>query len=158
MSKAGRPSVYDTKIEPNLKYISILRESGVSHETIASVIGIGRSTYFKHLKNIDEFVDSIKNGDEELVKTGKMSLLKLMTGYTKRRVVKKFKYINGEKVLDSEDETIEEVGPEPSSVYFGLVNKSGGEFKHRQEVTINDDNDDVVPSFMEVLKDATNKQ
>ena len=54
-----------------------------------------------------------------------------MTGYTKRRVVKKFKYINGEKVLDSEDETIEEVGPEPSSVYFGLVNKSGGEFKHR---------------------------
>lgn len=149
----ARPSVYDEQIAPYLKQIATLRENGFSHEDIAKALKVNERTYYRHKAQIEEFCQSIKNGDEELVKQGKISLLKLMTGYEKKKVVKQYRYENGKKVLVGETETIEQVGPEPSSVYFGLVNKSNGEFKHKQEVVIDDSNDEIAPSFYEALRE-----
>lgn len=159
----GRPSVYDKRIQPNLKSIAILKENGMSHDDIAKVMGIGRSTYYKHLSMIDEFVDATKNGDEELLKNGKLSLAKMIMGYTKRKVVKKYEYIAGVKTLTDETETLEDVGPEPSSVYFALVNKSNGEFRHKQEVETKFNEDDMrevktfTDTFASMMKERKNE-
>jgi len=149
----GRPSVYNTKIEPHLKEIAILREHGVSDRDIANMLKIAYSTYRLHRDAIDEFSAHIKMGDESLVRQGKLSLLKMMTGYTKTKITKKYKYEDGIKVLVEENEIIEEVGPEPSSVFFGLVNKSNGEFQHRQEVKHTYDEEELkqVESFTDAF-------
>ena len=77
-NKGGRPSLYETKIKPHLKTIAILREQGVSHDDIVKLMGISKTTYYKYMILIDEFVNAIKNGDKELVNNAKMSLGKLV--------------------------------------------------------------------------------
>jgi len=154
-NKGGRPSLYETKIKPHLKTIAILREQGVSHDDIVKLMGISKTTYYKYMILIDEFVNAIKNGDKELVNNAKMSLGKLVSGYDRTITTYKYKYIDGVEVLCNKDVRVEQVGPEPSSVYFALVNKSNGEFKHRDNNSDSEEYDTVEPTVIEKLNNES---
>lgn len=170
-NKGGRPSVYDTRIKPFLREITALREKGISHKDIAKMLNIAESTYFLHKSKIEEFSERIKIGDEELVNSGKASLKKLVDGFERKITTKKYKYyyptldvskderiyfdedlaLEGIKYLNEETVRIEEIAPEPSSVYFALVNKTNGEFRHRQDVVVEQTEIPVQKSFRDLL-------
>lgn len=146
---------YETHIQPKLKEIAVLREAGISHDSIAEMLKVGRSFYYKHKALVDEFVDATKNGDAELVKSGRVALRKLVDGYTRKKITNKYIYIDGVKTLVETNEIIEEIGPEPSSVYFALVNKTNGEFRHRDKDDSFEGHDDVEPTMIERLENES---
>ena len=56
----GRPSAYDTRIKPFLHQIHKLREAGFNHDEIWPMLNIASSTYYKHMKEIEQFTELIK--------------------------------------------------------------------------------------------------
>ena len=63
---AGRKSVYDTNIKPNLDKIKEWRKVGATVENMCECLGISKATFFKYLKEQKEFSDAYKKGTFEL--------------------------------------------------------------------------------------------
>ena len=62
---AGRKSVYETNIQPNLDRIREWRKVGATVENICSALGVSKSTFFKYLGEREEFSDAYKKGTFE---------------------------------------------------------------------------------------------
>lgn len=65
--KRGRKSVYDTHIAPRLKDIENWRKVGATVENMCEALDISTATFFKYLKEKEEFADAYKKGTFELV-------------------------------------------------------------------------------------------
>lgn len=63
---AGRKSVYDTNIKPHLEQIKEWRKVGATVENICDALNISSSTFFKYLKEKEEFSQAYKKGTFEL--------------------------------------------------------------------------------------------
>lgn len=153
-NKGGRPSVYSTRIEPNLKYIAMLREQGVNHDDIAKMINVAPSTYYKHKAEIEKFSELLKDSDAEIVEKVENKLYDLALG--RGQVVKrKYRYLDdGTEILF--EKTVEDIAPDKVAQFFVLTNLANERWKHKQDVIINDTNDNVE-SFAEVLKEKLNE-
>jgi AcrR family transcriptional regulator len=62
---AGRKSVYETHIQPNLARITEWRKVGATVENICEAIGVSTTSFFKYLKEKAEFADAYKKGTFE---------------------------------------------------------------------------------------------
>lgn len=152
VNKGGRPSVYETKIQPFLHQIHILRSSGLDHEQIWPMLNIARSTYYKHKKEIEGFSDLLKKGDEDLVEKLEKSLYQRAIGGMKKVVTTTTETQRGKSTTIREEET------EPSDValFFALTNLAPDKWKHKQDLTVAQ-YDDEVDSFADALKDKHDK-
>lgn len=62
---AGRKSVYDTNIKPHLEQIKEWRKVGATVDNICEALNISKSTFFKYLKEKEEFSNAYKKGTFE---------------------------------------------------------------------------------------------
>lgn len=62
---AGRKSVYDTNIKPNLDKIKEWRKVGATVENMCDCLDVSKATFFKYLKEKKEFADAYKKGTFE---------------------------------------------------------------------------------------------
>lgn len=62
---AGRKSVYDTNIKPNLDKIKEWRKVGATVDNICDCLDVSKATFFKYLKEKKEFADAYKKGTFE---------------------------------------------------------------------------------------------
>lgn len=62
---AGRKSVYDTNIKPNLDKIKEWRKVGATVENICDCLKVSQATFFKYLKEKKEFAEAYKKGTFE---------------------------------------------------------------------------------------------
>ena len=152
VNKGGRPSVYETKIKPYLHQIHALREQGFNHDDIFPMLNIASSTYYKHKKEIEEFSELLKKGDESLIEQLEKSLYQRAIGGMKKVVTTTTETQRGTSTTIREEET------EPSDValFFALTNLAPDKWKHKQDLTVAQ-YDDEVDSFADALKDKHDK-
>lgn len=65
--KRGRPSVYETHIEPRLQDIEQWRKVGATVEKMCAALGVSETTFYKYLEEKTDFADAYKKGSFELV-------------------------------------------------------------------------------------------
>ena len=63
---AGRKTVYDTNIKPYLDKVKEWRKVGATVESMSDALGVAPSTFYKYLKEKDEFSEAYKKGTFEL--------------------------------------------------------------------------------------------
>jgi hypothetical protein len=146
----GRPSVYETKIKPKLHIINILRASGTEYTEIAQLLGVSIRTIHQHKADIEEFSHSIKNGNDKLILSLEKNLYSLAQGT--------YKQVRTKTVYDSQGgvrtkEVTEEYGkPELGALIFALTNIASDTWKNKREETISFDEEDITPTFADVVK------
>lgn len=151
-SNAGRPSVYEKRIKPHLEKINTLRENGFNHEDIAQMLGIARSTYFKHKAEIEEFSDSLKNSDGKLISQLEDSLYKRALGKAVKKTRTVETYGNGKKkIIEREEDVI----ASDVAIFFALTNLAPDKWKHKQDIQLS--TEDELPTFADVMKEAYKK-
>ena len=147
----GRPNVYDTKLKPYLQQIRVLRQAGTEYKVIAKMLNIAESSLYKHKAEIEEFTETIKNGEDELIVSLEKSLYNLALG-TYKQVKTKTVY-DADKTTVRSYEVSEEYGkPELGSIIFALTNRAPDTWKNKREENISFDNEDVIPAFADVIK------
>lgn len=148
--KMGRPSVYDTRIKPNLQMIAELRMQGKTHDDIIQLLGISKTAYFKHKREIEDFTHLLKNSDAELIAKLENSLYDLALGKAKETTI-----TTNDK--GHEETRVKQLAPNNVALFFALTNLKGEKWKHKQEVVVDDANDDLQ-SFEEVLKNRNDNE
>lgn len=78
----GRKSNYQSMVANNLDKVRKWKEMGATDEQIMSQLGIGKTSYYKYMKEHPEFANSIKTGVDGFVITLKGELAKLATKHT----------------------------------------------------------------------------
>lgn len=154
VNKGGRPSVYDKRIEPNLRAIIQLRELGFSHEEIYTLLGISKTAYYKHKREIDEFTHSFREADAKLINELEDSLYDLATGKAKKIVEIERLLPNGTREIT--ERRVEMLPPNANSLQFALTNLKGEKWKHKQEHIANFNEEDMkqVSSFTDTFIQA----
>lgn len=154
--KIGRPSVYDTRIKPNLKLIHTLRANGYTHMQIIKLLDISETSYYKHKAEIDEFTESFKKADATLINQLENSLYDLALGRAQKvvEVNKETIDMNG-NIRDIKEKRVETLAPHATSIFFALNNLDGSNWKHRNEHTHNFDEENMkeVKSFTDIFTD-----
>ena len=86
---AGRQSLYDTKIGPNLDTIEMMAKRGITQKKMREILGVSRSTWEKYKTEKKEFADKLMACNEapkldrsEEVKALEESMQKLAHGFT----------------------------------------------------------------------------
>lgn len=124
---AGRQSLYDTKIRPNLDTIGMMARTGITQKKMREILGVSRSTWEKYKTEEKEFADKLlacndtpKLDRTEDVKALEESMKKLAHGFyqTQRR------YIN---TKEGPEEVEEEIYYPPNfqALRFLLLNWGG---------------------------------
>lgn len=147
----GRPNKYDNQLKPYIEYIGILRREGMLYKDIAQMLNIAESTLYKHKAEIEEFSEIIKSSDDYIVEKTEATLYKAAWGEvktTKEKVV-----YDSEGNIKSKEVTTDVLAPNVASMIFILTNKAPDKWSNTQTVTL-DTNDNIAPSFSEVLKEA----
>lgn len=150
MKTKGRPSAYETRIKPFLNSIAILRREGKTHDEIAKMLNIAQSTYFKHKAEIETFTESLNKSDDGLVEKMEATLYDLANGRVKVTKIE-YKYVDGEEIPVKK--TVDQLPPNPASLFFGLSNLRPNKWKHRQELENRVSEEDIVKvqSFTETF-------
>ena len=85
---AGRKSLYDTKIRPNLDTIEAMARTGITQKKMREILGVSRSTWEKYKSEEKEFSDKLlackdapKLDRTEEVKELEESMKKLAHGF-----------------------------------------------------------------------------
>lgn len=119
--KVGRPSAYETKIEPQLDVVRLMAQNGISQAKMREMLDVSRRTWERCKRDYPEFLDAIntprlvrvKNHDQDVAELEE-AMNRLARGFTvkvkKYHKVKHVEYENGKRV--SEDEEMIEVEEE----------------------------------------------
>lgn len=62
---AGRKNVYDTNIKPYIDKVKEWRKVGATVENMCDILNVSKATFFKYLKEKEEFADAYKKGTIE---------------------------------------------------------------------------------------------
>ena len=146
---ADRPTVYDTKIAPNLDIIRMMAQMGITQVRMREILGISRNTWERCRVKEPAFVGALtppndpplQNNRVEDVKKLEESMQMLAHGFTRTQI----RFLN---TRDGIEEVVEEVYYPPNfqALRFLLMNWGGymsepaaqaqreKEFAHKQEM------------------------
>lgn len=124
---AGRQSLYDTKIRPNLDTIAMMAQTGITQKKMREILGVSRSTWEKYKTEQKEFADKLlacreapKLDRTEEVKALEESMQKLAHGFTQIQQ----RYINTREGPELVEEEIY-YPPNFQAIRFLLLNWGG---------------------------------
>ena len=80
-SKGGRPSKYESDVQPRLKEVRKWAKAGATNREIAAGLGITESTFYDYQDRFSEFSEAVKGGRMTGVPEVKAALFKLATGF-----------------------------------------------------------------------------
>lgn len=97
--KRGRKSAYETKIMPRFDEIREWLINGASNENIAYNLGINMVTFYKYVKEKNEFNELLKNGRIAVVAQLRSALIKKAMGfeYQESKIIERTDPETGEK-------------------------------------------------------------
>ena len=123
--KEGRPTKYKGK--ETIDHAVKLCAGGAIDEEIAKSLGVAVSTLNEWKDQYPEFSESVREAKEKFdTKNVEVSLLKRATGY--RRMIER---------LDKDGcpvACMEELPPDPSSIFFWLKNRDSARWRDKQEL------------------------
>lgn len=98
--KRGRKGAYETKIKPRFDEIRDWLINGASDDNIIHNLGIHKDTFYKYIKEKNEFSDLIKNGRIAIVAQLRSALIKKAMGfeYSETKIIEREDPDTGEKV------------------------------------------------------------
>lgn len=77
----ARPSLYETRIKPNLEEISELLAQGIPKAQIAHKFGISEGTFYKYQREIEDFAKTAATARRRLVKELEAKAFDAAMGY-----------------------------------------------------------------------------
>jgi len=124
---AGRKSLYDTKIRPNLDTIEAMARTGITQKKMREILGVSRSTWEKYKSEEKEFSDKLlackdapKLDRTEEVKELEESMKKLAHGFFQLQQ----RYINTKEGPELVEEMVY-YPPNFQAIRFLLLNWGG---------------------------------
>ena len=79
--KGGRPSKYQTDVEPRLEEVRQWAKAGATNKEIAAALGISEPTFYEYQEQFPEFPKSIREGRMAGAAEVKTALLRLAVGF-----------------------------------------------------------------------------
>jgi hypothetical protein len=128
--KGGRPSKYETHVEPRLIEIEGWARDGLIDEQIAKNLGVAYSTFKEYKKKFPDLMDALKKGKEVVDREVENALLKRALGYTYTEVKQEVDETGKVKVT----KTVKEVVPDVTAQIFWLKNRKPTEWRDKQEI------------------------
>ncbi|MBQ5825265.1 MAG: hypothetical protein IIW48_10730 [Clostridia bacterium] len=97
--KRGRKNAYETKIKPRFDEIREWLINGANNENIAYNLGINMVTFYKYVKEKNEFNELLKNGRIAVVAQLRSALIKKAMGfeYQESKIIERTDPETGEK-------------------------------------------------------------
>lgn len=123
----GRPSKYETHVEPKLLLIEAWARDGLTLDQIADNLGIAKSTLCDYQNQYSDLADALKNGREVIDVMVENALLKAALGYdyTEEELNK----VTGEPIA------LRKVAhPNTTALIFWLKNRKPGAWRDKQDI------------------------
>jgi transcriptional regulator with XRE-family HTH domain len=123
----GRPSKYETYVQPKLLLIEAWARDGLTVEQIAANLGIAASTIYEYQKDYQELAEALKNGREVIDVMVENALLKAALGYNYTE--EELNKITGEPI-----ELRKVAHPNTTALIFWLKNRKPAQWRDKQEI------------------------
>jgi hypothetical protein len=124
---AGRPSKYESHVQPKLLLIEAWSRDGLTHEQIANNLDVGVSTFSEYKNLYPELTEALKNGREVIDVMVENALLKAALGYEYRD--EELNKATGEPI-----EIRKTAHPNTTALIFWLKNRKPKEWRDKQEI------------------------
>ena len=98
MGKIGRPTKYETHVEPYMDEIHDMART-MSEKQMAYTLGISYSTWKRYKKEFPALLDTLKKGRYALVQELRSALIKRAVGYEYTEVTEKYEN-NGNTLVE----------------------------------------------------------
>lgn len=147
--KGGRPSKYETHVEPRLMEIEGWARDGLIDEQIAKNLGVAYSTFKEYKKKFSDLTAALKKGKEVVDREVENALLKRALGYryeevTKERIIKKD--VKGDPMTDlhgfpvyemvTTKKVRKEVQPDTTAQIFWLKNRKPEQWRDKRDIDV----------------------
>lgn len=154
-NKSGRPSYYESIIEPNLELIGKWKERGYTNEEIAQKLGIGRTTLYENAQRHPELANVLKKSREILIINLEDTLYRMALGFVTKSKTTTVKNKDGEII--SETTVTEQLEPSITALIFALKNLDYNRWRDKWEIEASIGKT-PVKSFAEYVKEEAEKQ
>jgi hypothetical protein len=132
---AGRPSKYETHVQPKLLLIEAWARNGLTEEDICKNLDVSIAAFSNYKLEYMELKESLKRNKEEADVIVENSLYKRALGYAYEEVTREQKLdpVTGENILVVTKVVTKEVVPDTTAQIFWLKNRKPKEWRDRQE-------------------------
>lgn len=123
MSKAGRKSVYESKVKSRFDYIKKQLEGGASEKQVAESLGIAYSTFNRFKVEKKEFQELLKSVDRsELIHDLRSALIRKALGFNYEEKKQYIKKDDGGKEYTYTEITTKYAQPDVAAINLALKN------------------------------------
>lgn len=150
--KIGRPTKYTPE---TVRIIVEARRNGETYEVAAARAGVGQTNLFEWKQKYADFAEQLLKAEKEheanyatdIIAKAKVSLAKLITGYTVEEHKTEYKRdAHGNPQIDRQTTISKPVAPSTTAIIFALTNLQPDIWKNRQTTDINGKVDGEVKS------------
>lgn len=129
----GRPSKYNTHVEPRLTEVADWVRNGASDREVAARLGIAESTLNEYKKQFSEFSECLKNTRAYVDGQVENALLKRALGYSYEETTKEID-TTGKKIIKT---ITKHVSPDTTAMIFWLKNRRPTEWRDVKNIDAN---------------------
>ena len=129
---AGRPSKYESHVQPKLLLIEAWARDGLTEADICKNLDVGKDAFISYKKEYPELVEALKNGKEVIDAMVEHALLKAALGYEYRD--EELNKATGEPI-----ELRKTAHPNTTALIFWLKNRKPKEWRDKQEIGLEGD-------------------
>lgn len=122
MGKIGRPTKYETHVEPYMDEIHDMART-MSEKQMAYTLGISYSTWKRYKKEFPALLDTLKKGRYALVQELRSALIKRAVGYEYTEITEKYED-DGNKLVEKTVK-IKWMPPDVAALNLALKNYDG---------------------------------
>lgn len=137
-----------------LKEITRLIALGMPEHAVATKFGISDSSFRKYREENPDIKEAIRKGHAKVIADVVGSLVKRATGYSKVEKTKKYKYVDGKKVLVGEIEVTKHYPASDKAIAYYLNNKASDTWSNRDKADKVEVNITNTPLTEEARKQA----
>lgn len=139
----GRPSKYDSHVQPKLLLIEAWARDGLTDDQIAHNLGIGVATLYEYKNKYPEFTEALKNGKEAIDIMVENALFKRAMGFEYDEVTQEPIYnMEGDPIRNPDGThriavtkiVRKMVNPDTTAQIFWLKNRKPANWRDKQEL------------------------
>ncbi|WP_025686004.1 hypothetical protein [Paenibacillus maysiensis] len=127
---AGRPSKYESHVQPKLLLIEAWARDGLTEADICKNLDVGKDAFISYKKEYPELVEALKNGKEVIDVMVENALLKAALGY---------EYVEDGVGKDGVYSLTKYAHPNTTALIFWLKNRKPKSWRDKQEIGLDGD-------------------
>lgn len=125
MTMAGRPSKYDTHVQPKLLLVEAWARDGLTEADICKNLDVGKDAFIEYKKRYPELTDALKNGKQVIDTMVENALLKAALGYD---------YEEDQATAQGVYSVKKVAHPNTTALIFWLKNRKPKQWRDKQEL------------------------